>query len=229
MLISACTSIGVHDSESFKNVDFGKQEEFRICIYTDEGITKEDASNLMKNVNQEFSQYGLEIKTPWIRDWKRTSFFGDGVIRELGQIPLEPPCDRQIALVGRNFGDFLFGLMGTEILGAVDLPTHTRGFIVARRASISQIFSSPSQVATHEFYHLFGCNHATVLTECYSRISKLKQLARANRESGNDFFPSVSWNESTITYRNEADILFKNAITSLELSSANKSTNIFGN
>jgi hypothetical protein len=58
-----------------------------------------------------------------------------------------PPCDRLVALVDRNAGDFLWGLVMPEILGEVDNATHTRGYIVATTGSVNQMIEPPSKAA----------------------------------------------------------------------------------
>jgi hypothetical protein len=81
----------------------------------------------------------------------------------------------------------------------VDDDTHTRGFVVATRASLNQLLASPADTAVHEFYHLLGCPHAATLTACYERIVALKrQIA-----PGADFVPGVGRDGRFLSSRRE--------------------------
>jgi len=222
-LTAACTTIGMHDAESLEAADFGPREELRICVLADEGITEEDAQRLIAKVGEEFSVFGLEVSVPWVRRWVRSGFLMEGIVTDVWQESLEPPCDRLLALVGRNFGDFLWGLIGVEILGAVDTPTHSRGYVIAQAVSLNQIFSSPSDIIIHESYHFLGCEHGVNLSQCYAHIRDLKRIARANREAGNDFFPGVSMKGRPITSRHEANWVMTHAVRLAQLEHPRKS------
>jgi hypothetical protein len=211
-ILTACTTVGVHAPEDLARTDFGPTEVLRICVLADKTITDQDASRLIGEIDKEFDKFGLDVQVPWIKRWKRPAFGYQGIFLDVAMRPLEPPCDRLFALVGRDFGDFLTGLLGVEMLGAVDVPTHTRGFAVAECASINQIFVTPASVCVHEAFHLLGCEHATNLSECYQRISQLKRETRANRDRGSDFFPGVSARGTVITTRQEADMLLHEAL-----------------
>lgn len=207
VLVSACTTVGLHDRNSLGAIDFGQKEVLRFCILADDSITESESRLLIAKVNDEFANYGLEVTVPWVRPWKRRSFTGEEILNDVINVPLEPPCDRLLALVGRNLGDFLWGLVGPEILGMVETASHTRGYIVAERVTLNQILSGPVDSVIHESYHLMGCVHDPSLTDCYHRIRDLKQEARANRDRGNDFFPGVSVGGEPITSRTQADDL----------------------
>jgi hypothetical protein len=205
LLVSACTTVGIHDRERLGAIDFGPKEELRICVLTDEGITEKEARRLIGKVGDEFSLFGLVVKVPWVRQWVRPAFLMEGILEDVAVKPLDAPCDRLLALVGRHAGDFFFGLFGAEVLGAVETVSHTRGYVVEQTASLNQLIERPADVAIHESYHLLGCKHELSLADCYPRIRDLKRTARANRERGNDFFPGVSWMDKPIASREETD------------------------
>jgi len=212
LLPSACTTAGVHDRESHSTFDFGPREEVRICVLADEGIDESAAKLLLDKVREELSTLGLDVTVPWVRPWVRPAFSGQGIMEDLALRPLEPPCDRLLALVGRNAGDFFFGLLGAEILGGVETVSHTRGYVVAKAVSFNQLFISPTHAVIHESYHLLGCKHEHSLADCYPLIRELKSVARHERNRGNDFFSGVSWNDKFITSRQEANKFVRQAI-----------------
>ena len=222
LLVSGCTTVGMHDPKALKANDFGEPEEIQFCILTDDGVTEDDARRLMAEVDKEFSLYGLQVKIPWVRPWARPALFGEGIIRDALSKPLEAPCDRLLVLVGRNFGDFLFGLLGVEMLGAVDTLSYTRGYVVAKRSSLNQVFMSPAEVAVHEAYHFLGCGHGVSLSDCYARIRELKRIHDANEARGNDFFPSVSSQGKPLTSRREADTWIHSALQRIESARADR-------
>lgn len=211
-ICAACTTVGTHHADARDAIDFGPREELRICILADEGITEDHARQLIGEVGKEFSVFGLDLSVPWVRQWKRPAFLMEGIVEKVWQEPLEAPCDRLLALVGRTVGDFLWGLFGPEVLGAVDTPTHSRGYVVARTVSLNQLISSPTEIAAHEFYHFLGCHHKLSLTQCYTHITELKRIAHANREAGSDFFPGVSLTGAPIRSRHETNLVMTNAV-----------------
>lgn len=209
--LSGCSTVGVHHAPARNSMDFGPREEIRICLYAEDGISEDDALRIMAPVQNEFTAYGVDISIPWVRPWTRDGFFSGGIFAAVAMQQLEAPCDRLLTLVGRNAGDVLWGLVGAEVLGAVDLATHTRGYVVGKRASINQLLQSPSDVAVHETYHLLGCSHNLVLSDCYGRIRELKQLTRDNRSAGNDFFAAITAKGKPVLNRRQADTLVHTA------------------
>ncbi|WEN42126.1 hypothetical protein CKCBHOJB_01711 [Thauera sp. GDN1] len=210
-VLSACTTVGAHHPPLRDSLDFGPAEAVRICLQADDGISEEQARRIIAPAQAEFAAYGIDITVPWVRPWRREGFGADALFAAVVMQPLEAPCDRQLTLVGRNLGDVLWGLVGVEVLGAVDLATHTRGYVVGQRGSLNQLLQSPAQVAVHETYHLLGCHHDLVLSDCYHRIRELKRLTRQNRAAGNDFFAAITVGGKPILSRHRADQLAHNA------------------
>ncbi|MEQ6888275.1 hypothetical protein ABE957_06265 [Halomonas sp. CS7] len=212
MFTSACVTVGKHDTDALQALDFGPEETLRVCLLVDEGITEKSARDLFKEMSDELSIFDLEVEIPWVRQWERPAFLMNGIIEDVALRPLEPPCDRLMAVVGRNVGDFLVSWFAPEILGAVETNTHTRGYVVGKAVTFNQLFQSPSDVAVHESYHMLGCVHGRSLQECYPYILELKQIASASRDGGNDFFPGISLDRKPITSRETTDEIIRTAV-----------------
>ena len=178
--VSGCTTVGVNTRER-ATIDFGPPMTLNVCLLRAPGVTAQTVDGLLGSVNKEFSPYNIQVVVPWQRPWARAGFTSTSLFDDVARRDLEPPCDRLIALVDRNAGDFLWGLVMPEILGEVDEATHTRGYIVATVGSLNQMFEPPSAATVHEFYHLLGCPHAATLTKCYHLIASLKAHTNASR------------------------------------------------
>jgi hypothetical protein len=152
------------------------------------------AAGVLVAIREEFAPYGLNIRVPWIRDWERPAFSQQGITRDVARRPLEAPCDRVLAFVGRDVRDFVWGAVMPEILGAVELRTRTKGYVVVEMGSLNQLltFSSPAGNAVHEFYHMLGCDHWDGRKKVQDHIARLKRAARDNRARGEDFFPGLA-------------------------------------
>ena len=199
--LSACTSVGVH-TRSQSARDYGPPAQLRVCLLRADDVSQQRADDLIAAVNREFKTYGIEVIVPWTRRWERPGFGHRTLLDDVVARELEPPCDRLIALVDRNAGDALWGMLMPEVLGAVDDATHTRGFVVANTASLNQLFMPPSKVAVHEFYHLLGCPHSASLSRCYGQIERLKrQIATRQPE----FFPAMDAYGTLLVTRDEAN------------------------
>ena len=205
--LAACTSLGQPDEAALSATDFGPEETLRICVLVDTpDISTDRAKALMVPVTQEFAQYGIRVTVPQYVSWHRPSGAGHEIIEALAAQQLAAPCDRLLALTGRDFGAVLIGLLGVEELGAVDTVTHTRGYVVSETASVNQVFSPPEAAVVHECYHLLGCDHDTSMAECYERIRVLKVAAHSNAIAGVDFFPTYNRRDQVIFYRQDVDL-----------------------
>ena len=192
MGLTGCTSIG--PSGVRPDIDMGPNVELRLCVYKDVDISDQRAASIIAAIQKEFAQYGLLIKVPGIKQWRRPSFEHQGILRDIVQRPLEPPFDRSLTLVSRDVRDFLWGSLLPEILGAVETRTHTKGYVVAEMGSLNQLlsFQSPQSAAVHEFYHLLGVGHMDGTKTICEKIARLKRAAIENRHAGRDFFPGIS-------------------------------------
>jgi hypothetical protein len=202
-ILFGCTTVGIPDKAAMENINFGPPEKLRLCIYKDVTISDKQAEEIIAALQTEFSQFGLEIEVPWVKPWKRPAFTGDEILNNFVSCPLESPCDRLLALVGRSFGDFLWGLIMPEVHGAVEDVSMTKGFTVAEIGSLNQILTmgSAARLANHETYHLLGCDHDLDAKPCYEKIAQIKKIARKSRLAGRDFFPSVGQDQMVLMSR----------------------------
>lgn len=179
-------------------------------MYRDVGVSDETTQTILAAIREEFAPMGLHVTTPWIREWERPAFSQKGITRDVARRPLTAPCDRILALVGRDARDFLWGALMPEILGAVETRTNSKGYVVAEVGSLNQVltFQSPSGAAVHEFYHLLGCHHGIDRDDAYRQVGRIKQLAARNRLQGRDFFPAMSEKGRVYTLRADVDRRF---------------------
>lgn len=212
LALPACTTIGAHDLETLNKTDFGPRESLRFCLLLDDSVPEPTARALMNEVAREFGRYAIDVQVTRTQAWTRPGFTVKEIIADVAIRPLEAPCDRLVAMVGRNLGDALWGLAMPEVLGAVETLTHSKGYVVARTASLNQAFSTPGATAVHESYHFLGCDHGLVMTECYRRIQAIKLAARRNRSLGRDFFPALGPQGRPIETREMVDATLRAAI-----------------
>jgi hypothetical protein len=205
--LSACTTVGVHTKER-ASVDYGPSVQLRVCVLSAPKVTRERVDALILAVNREFEPYAITVTMPWVRPWARPGFTVDSIVDDVIRRDLEAPCDRLVALVDRNAGDFLWGLVMPEILGAVEENTHTHGYIVATAASLNQLVMDPSAATVHEFYHLLGCPHSLSMSKCYGIIAALKHHA----DPGADFFPGITSSGSYLQTRDAVNEALRAAV-----------------
>jgi hypothetical protein len=188
VLLSACTSIGTHNHSLRQHIQYGNTETVDVCLYVDDGISEMAARKLVYDAwHDEGHMYGIELNVVRVTRWSRPGFHMDAILAALRQERLEAPCDRILALVGRDFGDFLWSFVGPEVLGAVNDETLTHGYAVAQRRTVNQLLMSPVEVTRHEIYHMLGCDVHYNMPHCYEQIARLKEW---RREDGGDFFPA---------------------------------------
>lgn len=213
-LTAACTALDAPNGGTSPDLAEGAPpENLRICLLIDTpAVTEGHARALVDSVHGRFSNYGIEVSVPWVRPWKRPAFTSAGIMEALELTPLEAPCDRLMALVGRNPADFLVGLLGVEVLGAVDNTTHTRGFVVAHRSSLNQLLMPPGKTMPHEFHHLLGCRDSNEPVSCREKASALRRQATLDRATGSDFFPAISPDGVLIRSREAADRALRDAV-----------------
>jgi hypothetical protein len=182
MMLPGCTSMGLDHPQLRDKYSYGPPVRVKLCVYLDDGITRDDAQTLLTSWDEEARIYGLYIQPVAYAHMTRQGFFHSSILEQVDQIPLGPSCDRVLYFVNRDVGDYAFGLFAAsvgvpEILGEVDDPTLTHGYVVARRASLNQIVMTPYGVTRHELFHLLGCPEHFDMPDCYLRIHDLK-LAR---------------------------------------------------
>jgi hypothetical protein len=187
--VAGCTSMGFDHPALRDSINFGPPETVRMCVYLDDGVTRADAVSLLDSWNGEAGIYNLYLDPVSFHHMSRAGFFHNQILDQVTSIPLGPSCDRVIYFVNRNLGDVLYGLASVgiglpEILGEVDDPTLTHGYVVARFASPNQLVMTPSGVTEHELFHLLGCPTHYDMPDCYRRIHNLKLAERKLQASG---------------------------------------------
>lgn len=194
-LLSSCTMIGLQDMEMVNQRDFGPDESFCICMYKDDAVSDKRADEIISAIREELEPFGIHVEVPWIRPWQRPGFTSREILEDIAYRSLEPPCDRLFVLVGRDFKDFLWGVLLPEMNGGVETITMTKGYAVAELGSLNQLLTlkSPKGIASHEVYHFLGCGHGFLANTCYDQILRIKAVARQNREAGRDFFPAMNF------------------------------------
>jgi hypothetical protein len=206
-LSAGCTTIGI-GTHADRSVGYsGVTEALRLCIYKDSSVSDASVDEIIGAVKEEFSPFGLRVEVPWIRKWDRPAFEMQGILGDIAAKPLECPCDRLFAIVGRDGRDFVWGLMLPEVLGAVEDATLTKGYAVGSVGSLNQVisFQSPTDIAVHEAYHLLGCKHGLFADTCYHQVASIRRVAQYNREQGQDFFPAMSLSGRIFWTRDEVD------------------------
>ena len=189
VLAAGCTTTGFYGHSARQGIDFGPPETVVLCVYVDDGVSEGFARALVEEAwRDEALLYGLNVTVAKVQPWSRPAFRYTGIMEALVRERLEAPCDRILALVGRNVADFAWNFLPLpEVLGAVDDETLTHGYAVARRATLNQLFASPASITRHEIYHLIGCDEHFEMEHCYKQISELKQWKHAHES---DFFPA---------------------------------------
>jgi hypothetical protein len=194
ILLCACTSMGHHHTDVRSQFDFGPPEKLSICLLVNQGISEEQGRKLVEDAwAHEGQLYGIQVQVVSVTQWSRPAFDMEGILAGLRQQPLEAPCDRVLALFDRSVGDFLWGLVGPEVLGAVNNESLTHGYAFATRATLAGVLNSPTSVMEHEIYHLLGCGNHYDMNACYAQIARLKQW---KRENNSDFFPAWDLNHN---------------------------------
>lgn len=195
--LSGCfkTSIGSWNETKYRETDFGQWRKVHVCVYLDEGVTRERAEYLLGDWSQNLAKlYRIDPVFEGFETLPRQGFLHNAVLNEVKDIPLKGDCDRVFYFANRGAGDYAYGwlpfLAGVPlpvVMGEVDDPTMTHGFAAAYAASPAAMFYTPRAATSHELYHLLGsCPHAQTLDECYERISRLKHT-----EGDDGFYPSL--------------------------------------
>jgi hypothetical protein len=209
--LTACTTIGAPGHNPSPPIDLGPEVAIRLGIYRDVAVSPARTQEIIHALQDEFAPLGLRVEVSWIRDWQRPAFGHKGLIRDIATRPLEAPCDRLLALVGRDARDFLWGVLLPEILGAVETRTHSKGYVVAELGSLNQLvgLQTPTHAAVHEFYHLLGVGHGWSEDKIYAQIARVKRLALENRRAGSGFVPAVTAKGRVYLTRAAVDRRFK--------------------
>ncbi len=209
LFLYGCTTVGLHYPPVIDSINFGKPVDLNLCVYKDTPLSKAQVLSIVNDWSIELHRYSIHLKLVKINNWKREHFFLSSELEDLLHVPLEEPCDRFVLFLSTTVFDSLFDLVpiGT-ILGAVEGYTSTKGYIIADYFSLNQIFSSPSSTMIHEGYHLFGCNHAILLTDCYTRILALKKTYTHSKSQS--FFPAMNFQKEIFSNRKSVNDRLRN-------------------
>ncbi len=196
-----CTTIGVSNRTKLAQLDFGQPANINVCILRDRDIPQERVDEILRAVNQEFNQYGIQFTVPWVRKWERPGFWSKTILSDVTSKPLVAPCDRLFAFAARTAGDRFWEILLPEIVGAVEAVSYTKGFAFADW----YLFDRPESITIHEFYHLMGCKHALVMDSCYEQVKKMKDAFASEKHNAGDFFPAMSYEGKVLRSREEVD------------------------
>lgn len=208
--------MGIVDHPPLNKSQTDEPQALRICVYQDADVYDERVGEMMGAISERLAPLGIRVEVPWIRPWKRHAFALEGIVKDVAMHPLECPCDRILAIAGRDFGDFLWGILMPEYFGAVENVTFTKGYAVGAWGSLNQVLSmeSPTEIAVHEAFHFLGCGHELTADRCRAQVARLLRAARENRAEGQDFFPSMSLDGRIQRTRAEVDRLLGAALKS---------------
>ncbi len=212
LTLSSCytTSVGRWDADAYATQDYGSWRNVRVCVYLDQGVSKEQALGLMSSWTTEgtASYYHINLIPQGFETLPRKGFFHNTIMDEIAHIPLQGSCDRVFYFANHSPGDYVYaslpnlvGMFPPEILGEVDDPTMTHGYAFVNGDNLFSEIIGAKHTVWHEFYHLIGaCPHSTTLGECYARIAGLKRLA-----GDGSFYPSMSVNGKRL-FTSRADV-----------------------
>ena len=188
LLLAACTFIGVDNSALRRSINWGSKQAVPTCVYLDQGVSKEDADQLIGWWNdREAAWYRLEFVPASYEPLKRDSneFFYFQISAKLQAVKRPDRCLKQIWFVSRNFSDFMYGgaanVLGLpEVVGWTDDATRTKAWAYANvTLDLNQLVMSPGAAIRHEIYHLLGCDHFDItMGNCYEAIQNFKTWER---------------------------------------------------
>lgn len=198
----SCTTVGFHRTAIREEIDFGKEETLKLCVWKDKKVSGDELQELIEVWNEELKLYKIRILLSEVKEWERPGWTGSAIMDQIFTADLPVSCDRLLAVAGGKLSDTAFELVGLffaffgipsyQILGAVETKTGTRGYILGQTRTLSHWLSGGAKgTLIHEGYHLLGCGHSFFLSGCYLQIQKIKELKRKNAEQGEPFFPSV--------------------------------------
>lgn len=201
IVLSSCyfTSVGHWNEDSYLAQPYGNWRTVHVCVYLDEGVSKERALSLMSDWTKPDGvahYYHMDVVPVGFWTLPREGFLHSTIMNEVAHIPLKEQCDRLFYFAKRSVADYVYanapaiflGVFPPEVLGEVDDATMTHGFAFAGPDSVLSALDGPQHTTGHEFYHLLGsCPHAWTLKKCYARISMLKRMP-----STDGMYPSMN-------------------------------------
>jgi len=178
--------------------DFGPPETLRLCLLREPGVSEARARRVVEGLRAGLAPYGIALEVPRLERWQPPADAPGARIAALRALPIEPPCDRLLALSALRAGEFLARSVGVSkpgatIEGEVESHAFSRGYVFVRPISVFHVFGfDAAALALHEAHHLLRCGHDVVMDDCYRQIARLKRAAREGRARGEDFFPILT-------------------------------------
>jgi hypothetical protein len=187
------TTIGdpIHQAD-WRNFQFGPNEQVRVCTWRDHGVDASEVQDWLESWNAKHeNEVGLTLVPVDKGELPRNGFTHSAIAEAFEkQVSLSGDCEREMYFVGRNAGDFLYGVLAVttlplpETLGETDDQTLTHAFVVARRATAMNVVFPPAGVTEHEIWHLLGCKQHYSWDRCYAQIAALKMQEENFKEVG---------------------------------------------
>ena len=208
------TAIGdpLHQSD-WKGFNFGPSEQVRVCTWRDYGVSATEVQDWLEAWNTKHEeQVGLTVVPIDKGELPRNGFTHTAITDSFEkQVPLTDDCDRDMYFVGRNVGDFLFGVLAVttlplaETLGETDDQTLTHAFVVERNATLMNFVFSPAAITEHEIWRWLGCKQHYDWDRCYPQIAMLKMQEASLKETG--YFKRIGEQPFYSTWDNLSDHL----------------------
>lgn len=206
------TTIGDPGHEhDFIHYSFGPITPVKVCTWRDNGVSADEVRNWISNWNNKHEEQVMITLVPVDKgELPRGGFTHDQISAAFEkEVSLTSDCDRDMYFVGRNLGDFLYGVLAVttlplpETLGETDDVTLTHAFVVARRATVLNLVFPPEDIAEHEIWHLLGCKQHYNWDRCYSQIAALKMERQRLVEGG--YFEQIGETPFYPTWDNLSD------------------------
>jgi hypothetical protein len=166
----------------WSNYQFGPREQVRVCTWRENGVPADEVDDWIQNWNQKHENEVMLTLVPVDKgELPRGGFTHTEITDSFEkQVPLSNDCDREMYFVGRNVGDFLYGVLAVttvplpETLGETEDLTLTHAFVVASRATVMNLVFPPKEITEHEIWHLLGCKQHYNWDRCYAQVAALK-------------------------------------------------------
>jgi hypothetical protein len=210
------TTIGSQNPGAYQQYDWDRYHPriVHVHVYLDKGVSEKRARELMAQwKGEDAGLYGIDLEPtgfdPMPRDF---GMFHNSLLDQVDAIPLRGNDDRVFYFVNQRARDYIYSYMGIfplglippEVLGEVDDPTMTHGWVWAHAESLPSFILPPDYTTWHELYHLIGsCPHGDDMGApggCYDHIHTLKTTPTTN-----EFFASMSADGNHL-YRSRAEV-----------------------
>jgi len=201
LLVTACSTPVADTAPPSNRIHYGASLTLHVCVLKSVSLSLRRANAYLAAVRNDLVPYRITLDVPWMRPWEQPGEASAALLADLTARPLEPPCDRILALVDRTGTAFVSGLILPEVSGEVDAATGTHGYVVLAYAAPNPLFRRAQNAAIEEFHALLGCTGSMSPNECDHRIAEVK--AAIDPEAG--FLPGVAPDGAYLPTRNEVN------------------------